>query len=47
MLKQILTYVETETSLKLTMEEIDKEQKAKSETIDVNNTQNVSGNNQF
>ena len=45
-LKQILTYVETETSLKLTIEDIDKEQKAKSGTYEVNNTQNASGNNQ-
>ena len=45
-LRQILTYVEIETSLKLTMEDIDKEQKAKSETMDVNNTQNVAGDNQ-
>ena len=46
MLKQILTYVEKETSLKLIIEDIDKEQKAKSGTYEVNNTQNASGNNQ-
>ena len=38
-LKQILTYVETETSLKLTQEDIDREQKVKSGTYEVNNTQ--------
>ena len=45
-LKQILTYVETETALKLTMDDIDKEQKGKSGTYEVNNTQNVPGNSQ-
>merc|ERR1711874_919475 len=44
-LKQILTYVETETSLKLTMEHIDKKQQTKSGIYEVNNTQNASGNN--
>ena len=42
-LKQILTYVEIETSLKLTIEDIDKEQKPKSGTIEVNTTQNTTG----
>ena len=42
-LKQILTYVEIETSLKLTIEDIDKEQKPKSGTIEVNISQDTTG----
>ena len=41
-LKQIHTYVETEIVLKLTMKDIDKEQKARYGIGGVNNTQNTS-----
>ena len=40
-LRQILTYCERETILKLSIEDIKREQKTKSGTFEVNNTQNV------
>ena len=45
-LKKILVYVDTETSLKLSIDDIEKEQKAKSDTVEVNTTQNIPGSNQ-
>ena len=45
-LKQILVYVDTETNLKLTMDDIEKEQKTKAGTYEVNNYQNATGNKQ-
>ena len=42
-LKQILTYVENETNLKLTIEDIEKETKTKPGTVEVNISQDTTG----